>query len=104
MVPVIEVDGARIPAVGLGTMTLRGDVCVEAVSAALRMGYRHIDPASFYARFRAMGADEAQAFGKMVWDAINLPNLRDHISPARAQADLVVRKGGDHAIIGVNPA
>jgi len=62
------------------------------------------DPASFYARFRAMGADEAQAFGKMVWDAINLPNLRDHISPARAQADLVVRKGGDHAIIGVDPA
>ena len=55
MVPVIEVDGARIPAVGLGTMTLKGDVCVEAVRAALRMGYRHIDTASFYANEAEVG-------------------------------------------------
>ncbi len=59
------------------------------------------DPASFYARFRSMSRPEAQAFGKMVWDRINLPNLRDHIAPARALADLVVRKAGDHAISGV---
>jgi 2,5-diketo-D-gluconate reductase B len=48
MVPEIEVKGARIPAIGLGTMTLKGDVCVEAVSAALKLGYRHIDTAAFY--------------------------------------------------------
>ena len=48
MVPVLEVKGARIPAIGLGTMTLKGDICVEAVAAALKMGYRHIDTAAFY--------------------------------------------------------
>jgi 2,5-diketo-D-gluconate reductase B len=48
MVPVVEVKGARIPAIGLGTMTLKGDICVEAVAAALKMGYRHIDTAAFY--------------------------------------------------------
>jgi hypothetical protein len=34
----------------------------------------------------------------MVWEAINLPNLRDHIVRARALADIVIRKGPDHAI------
>jgi 2,5-diketo-D-gluconate reductase B len=48
MVPVVEIKNVRIPAIGLGTMTLKGDVCVEAVSAALKMGYRHIDTAVFY--------------------------------------------------------
>jgi 2,5-diketo-D-gluconate reductase B len=48
MVPVVEVKGVRIPAIGLGTMTLKGDTCVDAVSAALKMGYRHIDTAAFY--------------------------------------------------------
>lgn len=62
------------------------------------------DPGSFYARFRAMSAPEAEAFGKMVWERINLPNVRDHIAPARALADLVVRKGADHAIEGVEAA
>jgi type I pantothenate kinase len=29
---------------------------------------------------------------------VNLPNLVDHIEPTRARADVVVRKGPDHAI------
>ena len=37
---VIEANGARIPAIGLGTMTLKDGVCVEAVKTALRLGYR----------------------------------------------------------------
>lgn len=61
------------------------------------------DPSSFYARFRHMNPTEARAFGKVVWERINLPNLRDHIVQARARADLVVRKGGDHAILSVSP-
>jgi diketogulonate reductase-like aldo/keto reductase len=32
---VIEAHGARIPAIGLGTMTLKDDVCVQAVKASL---------------------------------------------------------------------
>jgi 2,5-diketo-D-gluconate reductase B len=44
----VEAHGAKIPAIGLGTMTLKEDVCVQAVKAALQMGYRHLDSAAFY--------------------------------------------------------
>jgi diketogulonate reductase-like aldo/keto reductase len=36
--PIVEARGARIPQIGLGTMTLKGDVCVNAVKDALQMG------------------------------------------------------------------
>lgn len=44
----INAHGASIPQIGLGTMTLKGDVCVNAVKAALQMGYRHLDTAAYY--------------------------------------------------------
>ena len=44
----VEAHGARIPQIGLGTMTLKGDVCVQAVKTALQLGYRHLDTAAFY--------------------------------------------------------
>jgi len=44
----VEAHGARIPQIGLGTMTLKGDICVQAVKAALQIGYRHLDTAAFY--------------------------------------------------------
>jgi len=56
------------------------------------------DPGSFYARFRHMSAAETERFASEVWRAINLPNLRDHIAPARELADIVVRKGPAHEI------
>ncbi len=59
------------------------------------------DPASFYARFRSMSPEQAEGFARMVWTGINLRNLREHIVHARAEADLVVRKGPDHAIVAV---
>jgi diketogulonate reductase-like aldo/keto reductase len=37
---VIASHGARIPMLGFGTMTLKEDVCVQLVDAALRLGYR----------------------------------------------------------------
>jgi len=45
---VIETNGARIPAIGLGTMTLKEQACIDAVKTALRLGYRHIDTAERY--------------------------------------------------------
>jgi 2,5-diketo-D-gluconate reductase B len=45
---VVEANGARIPAVGLGTWDVRGRVCARIVEAALRLGYRHIDTAEMY--------------------------------------------------------
>ena len=45
---VVEANGARIPAIGLGTMTLKEQVCIDAVKTALRLGYRHLDTAERY--------------------------------------------------------
>jgi type I pantothenate kinase len=59
------------------------------------------DPTSFYVRFRGMTPEQAKGFAQMVWTGINLRNLREHIVHARAEADLVVRKGLDHAIVSV---
>jgi 2,5-diketo-D-gluconate reductase B len=55
MVPTVDVNGAHIPAVGMGTMTLKEGVCVEAVSTALRQGYRHLDTAQMYGNEREVG-------------------------------------------------
>ena len=52
---VIEAHGARIPAIGLGTMTLKDDVCVQAVKTALQLGYRHLDTAAFYGNEKENG-------------------------------------------------
>jgi len=56
------------------------------------------DPASFYARFRHMSADEVRVLAADVWQRINLPNLREHIVDGREKADWVVRKGAGHVI------
>jgi diketogulonate reductase-like aldo/keto reductase len=52
---VIESHGARIPVIGLGTMTLKDDLCVELVEAALHLGYRHLDTAQMYGNEREVG-------------------------------------------------
>ncbi len=53
---VIEAHGARIPVIGFGTMTLKGDLCVELVEAALQLGYRHLDTAQMYGNEREVGS------------------------------------------------
>jgi diketogulonate reductase-like aldo/keto reductase len=57
---VVEANGAKIPAIGLGTMTLKGDVCVAAVKTALQLGYRHIDTAERYGNEAEVGEGLAQ--------------------------------------------
>ncbi len=44
----IEANGARIPAIGLGTWDLRGETCARIVAHALKVGYRHVDTAQMY--------------------------------------------------------
>src|SRR4051795_9530965 len=51
----VETNGARIPAIGLGTWDLRGRVCARIVEQALRLGYRHIDTAQMYENEREVG-------------------------------------------------
>jgi diketogulonate reductase-like aldo/keto reductase len=77
--PFVEANGARIPTLGMGTMTLKGDVCVNAVSTALRLGYRHLDTAERYGNetevgegLRASGIDRNDVFvtTKVYWDKL----------------------------------
>jgi 2,5-diketo-D-gluconate reductase B len=56
----IELRGARVPALGLGTWPLSGDECMRAVRDALALGYRHIDTAQIYGNEAEVG----KAIGK----------------------------------------
>jgi 2,5-diketo-D-gluconate reductase B len=51
----VESNGARIPALGLGTWELRGRTCQRIVQQALSLGYRHIDTAAMYDNEREVG-------------------------------------------------
>jgi diketogulonate reductase-like aldo/keto reductase len=54
-IPLVHANGAAIPALGLGTWTLSGDHCAEAVRWAIEAGYRHIDTAAMYGNEDAVG-------------------------------------------------
>jgi diketogulonate reductase-like aldo/keto reductase len=51
----IEANGAKLPAIGLGTWELRGRTCARIVEQALRLSYRHIDTAQIYENEREVG-------------------------------------------------
>ncbi len=52
----VPANGANIPAIGLGTWTLKEDLATELVGSALKSGYRHIDTAAMYENEEAVGA------------------------------------------------
>jgi type I pantothenate kinase len=56
------------------------------------------DPTSFYRGWADLDRDAVAELARGVWGMVNLPNLVEHIAPTRARADVVVRKGPDHAI------
>lgn len=51
----VEANGAKIPAIGLGTSELRGRNCARLVEQAIKLGYRHIDTAQVYENEREVG-------------------------------------------------
>ena len=56
------------------------------------------DPASYFHRYAMLTEEEAVATGLEIWRSINLVNLRENILPTRQRADLILRKGADHAV------
>jgi 2,5-diketo-D-gluconate reductase A len=48
-------NGVEIPQLGLGVLLLKPDETIEAVGAALQMGYRHIDTAQAYGNEKEVG-------------------------------------------------
>ena len=57
------------------------------------------DDRSFYRPFADLPPEQLRAFAAETWDAINGPNLREHIAPSAARADVVVCKAADHSIV-----
>jgi type I pantothenate kinase len=55
-------------------------------------------PGAYLHPYRDVADDDVTAMALGVWEAINLPNLRDCIEPTRDHADVVVVKGPDHDI------
>ena len=56
------------------------------------------DPTSFFRKFSEMSEEEAGAFGRKVWETINLPNLLENVLPTRGRADLILKKDKDHRV------
>lgn len=81
----VEANGAKIPALGLGTWTLEGRACAALVSAALAVGYRHVDTAAMYGNEEAVGAglrasgvrrDDVFVTTKVWWTDLRTRDLR----------------------------
>jgi 2,5-diketo-D-gluconate reductase B len=100
----VEANGARIPAIGLGTWELRGRSCARLVEQAIKLGYRHIDTAQVYENesevgegLRASGINRDDVFvTTKVWTTHFAPNdlersTRESLAKLRlAQVDLLL--------------
>jgi hypothetical protein len=56
------------------------------------------DPASYFHRYATLSEEEAEKIGLSLWRSINRVNLKENILPTRQRADLILRKGADHAV------
>ena len=54
-VPSVALPGGQMPQIGFGTWRLRGEGARAAVTAALAVGYRHIDTATMYGNEEQVG-------------------------------------------------
>jgi 2,5-diketo-D-gluconate reductase B len=65
MMPTIEpkehIMQDKIPAIGLGTFRLQGQVVIDSVRTGLELGYRHIDTAQIYGTEADVGTAIAQS-------------------------------------------
>jgi 2,5-diketo-D-gluconate reductase B len=100
----VEANGAKIPAIGLGTWELRGRTCARIVEQAIKLGYRHIDTAQIYENerevgegLRASGAKRDDVFvTTKVWTTHFAPNdlersTKESLAKLRlAEADLLL--------------
>jgi len=59
------------------------------------------DPASYFHRYATLSEEEARETGLSIWRTINLVNLKENILTTRQRADLILRKGADHAVDSV---
>ncbi|WP_231367276.1 MULTISPECIES: type I pantothenate kinase [unclassified Schaalia] len=53
---------------------------------------------SFFRTYAGLTDVEAESTARMIWAAINLPNLRENILPTRERATMIFTKGEDHRV------
>jgi type I pantothenate kinase len=59
------------------------------------------DETAFFHRFAALSEGDAIATAKSIWRDINGVNLSENILPTRERAHLIIEKGSDHRVVGV---
>jgi len=87
-------------------------VYVDAAEADLRRWYverflqlrrtAFTDPRSYFGRFAGLSDADAADTAGQIWDTVNAVNLRENILPTRERADVILRKGADHAVVWVS--
>ncbi|WP_026460492.1 type I pantothenate kinase [Schaalia suimastitidis] len=53
---------------------------------------------SFFRTYADLSDAEAEATARMIWHAINLPNLTENILPTRERATMIFTKGASHRV------
>jgi type I pantothenate kinase len=86
-------------------------IYIDAAESSMRSWYldrvlelrrRSVDePSAFFAGFASLSEDEFAERAVSIWEAVNLPNLREHIELTRDAADVIVMKAPDHSIESV---
>jgi type I pantothenate kinase len=101
-------DGKVIPFVSdFFDFSIYIDADLEAVREWYISRFMHLketrfrDPRSYFHRYAELTDDQAHEIAVGLWERINLVNLLQNIQPTRPRADLILRKGADHAIAEV---
>ncbi len=56
------------------------------------------NPRSYFKVFAELSDEEAARTASGYWNDINLPNLKENVEPTRNRANLILRKGAQHAV------
>ena len=56
------------------------------------------DPRSYFSRYAELDDAQADETASQIWERINGRNLLENILPTRSRADLILRKGSEHAV------
>ncbi|WP_129117059.1 aldo/keto reductase [Halegenticoccus tardaugens] len=86
----VELQGVRLPKVGLGTWRLAGPTCEHAVATALDLGYRHLDTAQLYGNERRVG--RALSASPVAREEVFLTTK---LAPGNLRADAVRRSAAE---------
>jgi type I pantothenate kinase len=86
-------------------------IYIDAAESSMRQWYldrvlelrrRSVDePSAFFAGFASLSDEEFVERAESIWEAVNLPNLLEHIEPTRDLADVIIMKAPDHSIESV---